>query len=298
MLLNKWTPQLSTQRGFDYNGWSTGWLESVEQNQVGRSDKGFLPLPKQGTTGDRRLIGNAGTRARVDSGMKDKPVTIGENRRRRTPVGIYAIGHSTMPIERFVKILRAHSVTMLVDIRTVPRSRHNPQFNSDSLEESLKHAGMEYVHLKELGGLRSPVKDSENTGWRNLSFRGYADHMQTEEFEAGLDRLASLSTGVVAAMMCAEGNPYRCHRSLVADALTARGIRVVHVSSGRPGRLHALTPFASVTGERMRYPNQEEIGDSGPDEDARPTMGEDSSGPPSGTRRRQGSRALTRLSKR
>jgi uncharacterized protein (DUF488 family) len=192
-----------------------------------------------------------------------------------------------MPIERFVKILRAHSVTTLVDIRTIPRSRHNPQFNSDSLEESLRHAGMEYVHLKELGGLRRPVKDSKNTGWRNLSFRGYADHMQTAEFEAGLGRLVSLSTGAVAVMMCAEGNPYRCHRSLVADALTARGIRAVHISSGRPGRLHALTPFARVIGDRVRYLSQQEIGDAGPDEAAKQTMAEDSSGPPSGTRRRR-----------
>jgi uncharacterized protein (DUF488 family) len=173
-----------------------------------------------------------------------------------------------MSIERFVRILQAHSITMLVDIRTIPRSRHNPQFNSESLEESLKHAGIEYVHLKELGGLRHPVKDSENTGWRNLSFRGYADHMQTEEFEAGLDRLVALSTGFVAAVMCAEGNPYRCHRSLLADTLAVRGIRAVHISSSRPGRLHTLTPFAKVTGQRIRYPEQRETRDGGPSDGA------------------------------
>jgi uncharacterized protein (DUF488 family) len=171
-------------------------------------------------------------------------------------ITIYVIGHSTMSAERFVSILLAHSITMLIDIRTIPKSRHNPQFNEDSLEKTLKKVGIGYVHLKELGGLRRPSKDSENTGWRNLSFRGYADHMQTEEFEIGLDRLIALSKVGTVAIMCAEGNPYRCHRSLVADALTVRGIRAIHISSGKPGRMHKLTPFASVTGERIRYVEQ------------------------------------------
>jgi uncharacterized protein (DUF488 family) len=167
---------------------------------------------------------------------------------------IYAIGHSTMSIERFVKILAAHSITMLVDIRKIPRSSHNPQFDSDALKKSLKEAGIGYVHLKELGGLRCPAKNSGNMGWKNLSFRGYADYMQTEEFELGLDGVVELSNVDDVAVMCAEGNPYRCHRSLVADALTARGIRTVHISSGRPGRLHKLTRFARVTGARIAYP--------------------------------------------
>jgi uncharacterized protein (DUF488 family) len=161
-----------------------------------------------------------------------------------------------MPIARFVEMLRAHLITTLVDIRTIPRSRHNPQFNFDALDESLKEVGVGYVHLKELGGLRRPVKDSENTGWRNLSFRGYADYMQTEEFADGLDRLVALSRVSTVAIMCAEGNPYRCHRSLVADALTVRGIRAVHISSEKPGRLHRLAPFARVTGEGIRYVEQ------------------------------------------
>jgi len=168
-------------------------------------------------------------------------------------VTIYSIGHSTMPVERLVSILQSHSVTLLVDIRRIPRSRHNPQFNSDALERSLKEAGLRYASLEQLGGLRHPSKNSQNTGWRNLSFRGYADYMQTEEFETGLDRLIALAREDTTSMMCAEGNPHRCHRSLVADALTVRGMRVLEISSTKPGRLHPLTKFARVTGETIRY---------------------------------------------
>jgi uncharacterized protein (DUF488 family) len=166
---------------------------------------------------------------------------------------VYSIGHSTMPVQKLIDILKAHSVTLLVDIRRIPKSGHNPQFNSDSLESSLKRAGLGYINLKQLGGLRRPSKNSENTGWRNPSFRGYADYMQTEQFKAGLDRLIALSKKNTTAMMCAEGNPFRCHRSLVADALTVRGIRAIDISSTRPGRLHSLTPFARVAGESIRY---------------------------------------------
>jgi uncharacterized protein (DUF488 family) len=166
---------------------------------------------------------------------------------------ICAIGHSTRSIERFLKILNAHSITMLIDIRSVPKSRHNPQFNSDALRGSLAEEGIAYVHLKELGGLRHPSKTSVNTGWRNPSFRGFADHMQTSEFEAGLDRLIALGKRENVAIMCAEGNPFRCHRSLVADALTVRGVHAVHISSERPGRPHTLAPFAKVIGHSIRY---------------------------------------------
>lgn len=166
---------------------------------------------------------------------------------------IHAIGHSTMSIERFLKILDAHSITMLMDIRTVPKSRHNPQFNSDALKGSLAGAGIAYAHLKELGGLRRPSKNSLNTGWRNLSFRGFADYMQTHEFEVGLDRLIALGKSENVVIMCAEGNPFRCHRSLVADALTIREVRALHISSQRPGQLHTLTTFAKVSGHNIRY---------------------------------------------
>jgi uncharacterized protein (DUF488 family) len=178
--------------------------------------------------------------------IRDKSLTT------LSKITIYVIGHSTMSAERFIRILLAHSMTIL-DIRKIPRSTHNPQFNSDALEESLKGARIGYIHQKGLGGLRHPSRGSENTGWRNLSFRGYADHMQTEEFEAGLDRLIALSKVGTVAIMCAEGNPYRCHRSLVADALMVRGMRAIHISSIKPGRLHGLTPFARVTGLKIVY---------------------------------------------
>jgi uncharacterized protein (DUF488 family) len=168
---------------------------------------------------------------------------------------IFAIGHSTRPIEKFTAILRAHHVDVLVDIRTIPKSRRNPQFDADALAVSLDEAGIGYVHLKELGGLRRPLKDSQiNNGWTNDSFRGFADHMQTEAFGAALQKLAGLADDHHVAFMCAEGNPFRCHRSLVADALTARGTSVTHISSIREGRPHRMTSFAQVVGERITYP--------------------------------------------
>jgi uncharacterized protein (DUF488 family) len=170
---------------------------------------------------------------------------------------IYVVGHSTRSIEAFLGMLQAHSVDILADIRTIPKSRHNPQFNSDSLKISLRAAGIRYVHLEKLGGLRRPLKDSPNSGWKNPSFRGFADYMLTDTFEAGIDELITLGKKRTVAIMCAEGNPFRCHRSLVADALTARGIRAVHISSRRPGRLHALTPFAKVEGSKVTYPQEQ-----------------------------------------
>ncbi|HEV2390363.1 MAG TPA: DUF488 domain-containing protein [Nitrososphaerales archaeon] len=166
---------------------------------------------------------------------------------------IFLIGHSTRPVEKFLKILEAHSIGTLVDIRTVPKSRHNPQFNSDALKDSLAGAGIKYVHMKELGGFRHPSKDSVNTGWRNLSFRGFADYMQTDEFEAAIDKLIRLGKKRIVAIMCAEGNPFRCHRSLVADGLTVRRVRAVEIGSQKSGKLHELTPFAEVQGHRITY---------------------------------------------
>ena len=167
---------------------------------------------------------------------------------------ILTIGHSTHPIERFIELLRQHGVERLVDIRTIPRSRHNPQFNSEALAKSVEHEGIAYAHLKELGGLRHARKDSTNTGWRNASFRGYADYMQTGEFEQALDRLLQLGAGKRCAVMCAEAVPWRCHRSLVADALVARGIAVEHILSGSRRDVHSLTPFARIQNERVFYP--------------------------------------------
>ncbi|MGE5138562.1 MAG: DUF488 family protein [Rudaea sp.] len=174
-------------------------------------------------------------------------------------IEIYAIGHSTHPLDRFIELLQAHQVTLLVDIRTVPRSRTNPQFNSDTLPNELGRMGIRYMHLKVLGGLRRPAKDSANLGWENTSFRGYADYMQTPEFEQGLEELIAAAAEGRAAIMCAEGNPFRCHRNLVADALTAKGVSVYHISSRKSARLHTLTSFARVDDGRVSYPAPENL---------------------------------------
>jgi uncharacterized protein (DUF488 family) len=167
---------------------------------------------------------------------------------------VYAIGHSTRTIDEFIEILRAHSISMLADIRTIPKSRHNPQFNEDELTRSLEDKGITYMHFKELGGLRKAKKDSVNTGWQNASFRGFADYMQTREFASAIRRLMQLAKQGRVAVMCAEGNPFRCHRSLVADALTVRKVRVLHVASKTSVREHTLTRFAKVSGTRITYP--------------------------------------------
>lgn len=166
---------------------------------------------------------------------------------------VSAIGHSTRSIEEFIKILKAHSIEELVDIRTVPRSRRNPQFNRDALPASLAAAGIEYRHMPGLGGLRHARADSPNTGWRNASFRGYADYMQTPQFEAALDELIALAREKRIAMMCAEAVEWRCHRSLVADALTVRGIEVQHIRGESKAQPHRMTPFARVDGTRIVY---------------------------------------------
>jgi uncharacterized protein (DUF488 family) len=175
-------------------------------------------------------------------------------RRSENPLIVFTIGHSTRPIGEFVDLLRAHAIRQLIDIRTIPKSRRNPQFNSDALAASLAAAKIRYVHMKDLGGLRHPKRDSINLGWRNASFRGYADYMQTPEFAAALDRAIRLAEAAPTALMCAEAVPWRCHRSLVADALLVRGIRVLEIISSAEPKEHALTPFAHVRGARLTYP--------------------------------------------
>jgi uncharacterized protein (DUF488 family) len=167
---------------------------------------------------------------------------------------IFTVGHSTLPIKQFIALLKAYGIERLVDIRTVPRSRRNPQFESTALADSLSAEGIEYVHLRALGGLRHPREDSPNTGWRNQSFRGYADYMQTQAFENELETLISLSHEKRVAIMCAEAVPWRCHRSLVSDALIARDIPVVEILSESSYRPHTLTSFAHVKGTRITYP--------------------------------------------
>jgi uncharacterized protein (DUF488 family) len=167
---------------------------------------------------------------------------------------IFTIGHSTRAIEQFIELLHANGVTLVVDVRTIARSRHNPQFNGDALPETLAAAGIGYRHLAGLGGLRHARADSVNVGWRNASFRGFADYMQTEEFAAGLDELLGLAKGWQVAIMCAEAVPWRCHRALIADALFARGIRVEHIISPGHTQVHEPTPFAHIEGQSVIYP--------------------------------------------
>jgi len=167
---------------------------------------------------------------------------------------IFTIGHSTRTAEEFLALLKAHHIERVVDIRTIPRSRHNPQFNADALRAQLRAAAIGYRHLKALGGLRHARADSKNQGWRIASFRGFADYLQTPEFAAGLDRLIELGSAKRTAMLCAEAVPWRCHRSLVADALLVKGIPVEHIVSGNRTRPHALTSFARVRRGRISYP--------------------------------------------
>src|SRR5579863_5481311 len=167
---------------------------------------------------------------------------------------VFTIGHSTRPWEAFLQLLRAHGIERLVDVRSIPKSRHNPQFNRETLSKKLRGARIGYVHLRRLGGLRHARRDSPNMGWRNVSFRGFADYMQMPEFEKGLRRLIQLAKQKKTAIMCAEAVQWRCHRSLIADALTVRGIRASHIVSGKRVQVHALTPFARVRGDCIIYP--------------------------------------------
>jgi uncharacterized protein (DUF488 family) len=166
------------------------------------------------------------------------------------------IGHSTRTVEEFIGLLQAHGVSRVIDVRTVPRSRHNPQFNKTFLPGLLKKAGLGYVHMPGLGGLRHAQRDSLNMGWRNASFRGYADYMQTPEFEQSLEELVQLAKQDRIALMCAEAVPWRCHRSLIADALLVRGIRTEDIMSSSRRQVHTLTPFAKVRGTTITYPTE------------------------------------------
>jgi uncharacterized protein (DUF488 family) len=170
---------------------------------------------------------------------------------------IFTIGHSTRPIGDFLQLLQSNGIGQIIDIRTIPKSRFNPHFSGEALEASLKANGMQYVHVKELGGLRRPRSDSQNLGWRNAGFRGYADYMQTPEFKAAIERAIRLATSKRSALMCAEVLPWRCHRSLVADALAVRGIRVQDIVSSAQPKEHKLMSFARVQGMAITYPKEE-----------------------------------------
>ncbi len=167
---------------------------------------------------------------------------------------VVTIGHSTRSVEDFLEILKAHGVKCVVDVRTIPRSRHNPQFNKETLPAELRRKRIGYRHMPGLGGLRKPRPDSPNTAWRNASFRGFADYMQTDDFAQNLACLIELANKKQIAIMCAESVPWRCHRSLIADALQAQGIRVEHVTGLGARRAHKRTPWARVRKGRVTYP--------------------------------------------
>lgn len=169
-------------------------------------------------------------------------------------VKIFTIGHGTHSLEEFIGILKAYCVQTLVDVRTIPRSRHNPQFNQETLPRDLKKSGLGYVHMKELGGLRKSRKDSTNLAWKNASFRGFADYMQTEDFEKGLKTLMSLAEKETVAVMCAESVPWRCHRSLIGDALLAKGFVVEDIYTAVSSKKHKMTAWAKVKGKKVSYP--------------------------------------------
>ncbi|MBV9767784.1 MAG: DUF488 domain-containing protein [Acidobacteriaceae bacterium] len=167
---------------------------------------------------------------------------------------VHTIGHSTRPADEFLAILHKFKIELLADIRTVPRSRRNPQYDQESLKSLLANHAIEYAHFAALGGLRRPKKDSVNTGWENASFRGYADYMQTAEFAAAVENLITVAAERKTVIMCAEAVPWRCHRSLVGDALLARGVEVQDILSLTNSRAHNMTPWARVDGLNITYP--------------------------------------------
>jgi len=195
--------------------------------------------------GDERLRPDAGA-----DGGDDAGIPAGD-----APAGCaFTVGHSTRPIDEFIGLLRAHGITQLVDVRTVPRSRHNPQFETGALAKSLAAAGVGYALAPGLGGFRRTSPESPNGGWRNLSFRGYADYMLTPDFNESLVAVLELLKSDRVALMCAEAVPWRCHRSLIADALLVRGHVACEISSATRLQPHKLTPFARVDGETITYP--------------------------------------------
>ncbi len=170
---------------------------------------------------------------------------------------IYTIGHSIRTEKDFLALLQQHSIDLLIDIRTIPHSRRNPQFNSENLEKSLRNAGIGYLHLLELGGLRKPSPLSKNTGWENPGFRGYADHMSSEEFERGIERVIDLGSKQNIVLMCAEAFYGKCHRMVLSDALVIRNVIVLHILDEKQIHSHALTSFAHVEGKKLTYPPEQ-----------------------------------------
>lgn len=196
------------------------------------------------------------TRKKASAGSPGRAAPFEDSGSAPRPL-VFTVGHSTRSFEELLELLRAHAVERLVDVRTVPRSRRNPQFNRETLAKSLRNRRIRYRHMKDLGGLRRPARDSVNTAWRNASFRGYADYMQTEPFRQALERLGELARERATVIMCAEAVPWRCHRSMIADALIVRGFEVRDIMSATSARPRALSPMAHVDGRQLTYPGNE-----------------------------------------
>jgi uncharacterized protein (DUF488 family) len=175
-------------------------------------------------------------------------------RRSKSERTVFTVGHSTRPVADFIRLLQCYGVTLVIDVRKMPRSRANPQYNRETLPKALGAAGIGYVHVAGLGGLRRPQADSPNRGWRNRSFQAYADYMQTPEFQENLAMVLELAATERPVLMCAEAVPWRCHRSLIGDALVARGIAVCDILNETRHQVHALKPWARVSGTRVSYP--------------------------------------------
>ncbi len=203
----------------------------------------------------RSLVSIYTTGLLFDESMDYKTAeTIMHSRYNKIVTKLFTVGHSTREIDEFIELLVSHAITQLVDIRTIPKSKHNPQFEQSELEKSLDKNGVNYIYLRKLGGLRPATKNSVNDAWRNKSFRNYADYMQSDEFKQGLEELIKLARDATTAIMCAEAVPWRCHRSLVSDALMVYGISVDEIIGRGNTRPHTLTPFARVVGDRILYP--------------------------------------------
>jgi uncharacterized protein (DUF488 family) len=181
--------------------------------------------------------------------MRARPV-----KRNQRGVDIFTVGHSTRSLDELVELLRENRVQTVVDVRRIPASRRMPHFSAGSLTRELPVRGIAYVHMPALGGLRRPRPDSANDAWRNPSFRGYADYMAEPEFSAAVDELMELSSESTLALMCAEAVPWRCHRSLLSDALTLKGVKARHILGTGNTQAHRLTPFAKIEGDRLTYP--------------------------------------------
>ncbi len=168
-------------------------------------------------------------------------------------IQIWTIGHSTLPINDFIAALASRAITALADVRSFPGSRRYPHFNKTELAQSLAAAGIRYVHMPELGGRRRPRKDSPNTGLRNTGFRGYADYMETDSFRAGIDQLLEIARSSRTAIMCAEALWWRCHRSLISDYLTSKGVAVTHILSAAKTEPHRYTSAARIIDYALTY---------------------------------------------